>query len=143
MEKIKIFVFDTLCLGFPDSITYLKDQTFCFPAFTGKGYALFYTGNVYMMKNEYFHQGAWGEIWEVSPSVFDRINKKMDNARFTRAEITVYENEQMENPSQVHTWLMAKSLIEAKGVKSFPIRCLRDMSPALSGKPYQQKKDCC
>lgn len=143
MEKIKIFVYDFLCLGFPDSITFLKDQTFCFPAFTGKGYALFYTGNVYMVRNEYFHAGAWGELWEVDPSVFDRINKKMDNARFDRVEIDVYQDEALTNPIKVQSWIMDKSKIEARGIKSFPIRCLRDMSPALSGKPYEPKKTCC
>lgn len=142
MEKIKIFVYDTLCLGFPDSITYLKDQEFNFPAHTGPGFALFFTGNVYLIKEPYFHQGAFGEIWTVSVEVLNKIHKRMEGMKFDRAEINVFQTDS-KDPIKVQTWTMNKEKLAARRLKHYLIRCYRDMSPALSGKAYSPPKTCC
>lgn len=138
MDKIKIFVFDTLCLGFADCTTYLKDQTFGFPADLPDGYALFYTGNVYLIKEPYFHGGS-GELWEVSQSVFDRINKRMSKMGFDIHPITVKQDGEK---VEATTWIYDRAKLTKRGMKSIRINCLRDMSPSLSGKPYPTKTCC-
>lgn len=141
MEKIKIFVYDTLCLGFPDSITYLKNQTFLFPAFTGKGYALFFTGNVYLVRDEYFH-GGYGELFEVTPLVLNEISKRMvDKMNFTQEEINVYQDGNPE-PIKAITWIMDRAKLQQRRLKCIHIKCFRDMSPCLSKQPYPGKSCC-
>lgn len=138
MDKIKIFVFDTLCLGFADCTTYLNGQTFAFPAELPDGYALFYTGNVYLIKEPYFH-GGFGELWEVSQSVFDRINKRMSKMGFDIHTIKVIQDGA---EVEATTWVYDRAKLTKRGMRSIKIRSLREMSPSLSGIPYPPKTCC-
>lgn len=140
MDKKKIFVYDTMCLGFPDSITYLKGETFLFTAKTSPHYLMFYTGNVYLIKAGHHGHECHGEMFEVSQSTFDRINKKFSKMKYSLEEIIVFDSEGKEH--QVFTWLYTRKQLEARGLKATLIKCFRDMSPALSGNP-SLPKTCC
>lgn len=140
MENKKIFVYDTLCLGFPDSITYLKDQKFLFGAKTNKNYMMFYSGNVYLVKAPYGHE-CFGELFEVHPLVFEKINKRFSKMGFTLNQIIVYETDTGKE-HQVDTWLYTIEDLRRKNFKVITLRCFRDMSPSLSGN-VGLPKTCC
>jgi len=140
MNTYKIFVYDTLCLGFPDSITYLKDQTFHFTAKTTKNYMMFYSGNVYLVKNNYGRE-CFGEIFEVSETVLNRIRIKKSKKEYYEETIIVTDTVNNEK-HKVITWLYDINKLRKKNFKCISINCFRDMSPALSGKKGLEKTCC-
>lgn len=74
--KIKIFVFDGLCLGLKDCHRYLNGQIYRFP-WKAPGYGLFKgSRGICLIKGDCWG-GAWGEIWEVTPGAFERISTRM------------------------------------------------------------------
>jgi len=139
MEKYKIFVYDNLCLGFPDSITYLKDQTYHSQARLGLGYALYYSGNLYLVRAQGM-KGCRGEIFEVSEKVLIELNKKYGARKYSREEVIVTDELGAEH--KVWTYLFDINELKKKNFRTVLIDSYRDMSPALKDRQHPPKVCC-
>lgn len=122
MEKVKIFVWDDLCLGLGEAHLYFQHQVYCFPMATGPGFGLFLgkKRQTWLVADAAW-DGAEGDLWEVSKPCYERVGIRMRERGLGEAKIL------LPGAPTVFTWATSLGLLNEtqKGARLKRISGLR------------------
>ncbi len=146
MVKHKIFVYDNLCIGFADSMEYMKNQIHVgFATLTGD-FRLWYTGRVFLTEM-IGSKGCKGEVYEIDEHTLNRLDTKYlsgkdkKNTKFTRKKVKVTVSATNE-VIECECYIYDLAELRKRGVKASTIYDYRLMSTSL-GDGKHQPKLCC
>lgn len=142
-EKYLIFAYDTLILGMPDCVSFLKNQTFRFPARLCGPYALLYGGNCYLVEASWA-KGCWGELWEIDELTLMKLDKKYGHpTKFSRKIVEVCQDDAK---FEAFAYVYPFSMLCERNLKTKQIDCYRNMFSekirAMAPVP-EEKPRCC